>query len=69
MTSQEGSFVELTSGEELTTFSLHDFWGDGGKGIALEVSGVGSASGTACTCYSGDVCFISHDFFLKQGLL
>jgi hypothetical protein len=25
MTSQEGSFVELTSGEELTTFSLHDF--------------------------------------------
>lgn len=51
MTSQEGRFGELTGGYELATFSWHDFWVDDGKGTALEVSGVGSASGIACVSY------------------
>lgn len=51
MTSQEGGFVELPSGCELTTFSFRDFWVGGGKGMALEVGGVGSTAGAACICY------------------
>lgn len=51
MTSQEGRFGELTGGYELATFSWHDFWVDDGKGTALEVSVVGSASGMVCVSY------------------